>query len=73
MSAARPPILERQTTWAAWELGRAARRAVVDRITGGRVLRRPSGDPRKDLLLRELNEGERGQPFAELEDSPRAD
>jgi hypothetical protein len=61
-----PPILERTTTWEEWERGRAARRAVCERITGGRPLRRLSGDPRKDALLRRLNNGARGLPFAPL-------
>ena len=64
------PILERQTTWDEWERGRAARRAVCDRITGGRELRRASGDPRKDAQLRRLNNGARGLPFVEFDSQP---
>ena len=63
MNDGRPPILERATTWEEWERGRAARRALCDRINGGRELRRPAGDPRKDALLRRLNNGARGLPF----------
>jgi len=62
-----PPRLERITTWEEWERGRAARRAACDRITGGRILRRESGDPRKDALLRRLNNGERGGRYAEFD------
>jgi hypothetical protein len=58
--------LERKTTWEEWERGRAARRAACDRVTGGRELRRPAGDPRKDALLRAINNGERGLPFPPL-------
>lgn len=50
-------------TWEEWERGRAARRALSRRITGGKILRRKEGDPRKDRLLRALNGGERGLPF----------
>lgn len=66
MSAEQTPRLERATTWQEWERGRAARRAVCDRVTAGRELRRPAGDPRKDALLRRINGGERGRTFAEL-------
>lgn len=43
------PVLRRVTTWEEWETGRAARRALAVRITGGKILRRVSGNPRKDL------------------------
>lgn len=66
MSADNPTPLQRATTWEEWERGRAARRAACDRISGGGELRRLSGDPRKDVLLRQLNRGERGLPFAEF-------
>lgn len=66
MSAKKPGRLERVTTWEEWERGRAARRAICDRITGGRELRRLSGDPRKDELLRQLNSGARGLPFGPI-------
>jgi len=70
MSAEKPVRLERVTTWEEWERGRAARRALCDRITGGRELRRLSGDPRKDELLRRLYAGARGLPFGPIK--PRA-
>jgi len=70
MSAEKPVRLERATTWQEWERGRAARRAICDRITAGRELRRLSGDPRKDELLRRLNSGERGLRFGPI--APRA-
>jgi len=66
MSAERPVRLERTTTWEEWERGRAARRAMCDRITAGRELRRLSGDPRKDELLRALNSGGRGPRFGRI-------
>ena len=63
-----PGQLPRVATWEEWERGRAARRALSLRVTGGKILRRASsGDPRKDALLRELNHGERGMPFLPLE------
>ena len=55
--------LPRVATWEEWESGRAARRALSRQISGGKLLRRPSGDPRKDACLRRLNNGERGLPF----------
>ena len=58
-------MLTRIISWEDWEKGRAARRAVVVKATGKTELRRPSGDPRKDALLRKLNNGERGMPFEE--------
>jgi hypothetical protein len=58
--------LPRKTTWQEWERGRAARRALAMRITGGKILRRASGHPRKDRLLRQLYDGERGLPFLPL-------
>jgi len=70
MSAKKPAKLERATTWEEWERGRAARRTICDRITAGRELRRHSGDPRKDELLRRLNSGERGPRFGPI--APRA-
>ena len=70
MSAEKPVKLERVTTWEEWERGRAARRTICDRITAGRELRRLSGDPRKDELLRQLNSGERGPQFGPM--APRA-
>ena len=70
MKAPSPPRLERVTTWDEWERGRAARRVVCERITGGRELRRPTGDPRKDALLRGLNDGRRGLPFKPLPPNP---
>jgi hypothetical protein len=56
-------MLRRVTTWDEWEAGRAARRALAMQITGGNMLRRISGDPRKDALRRRLNRGDRGLPF----------
>lgn len=56
-------MLTRTISWEDWEKGRAARRAVVVRAIGDIELRRPAGDPRKDALLRKLNNGERGMPF----------
>jgi len=56
-------MLRRVTTWDEWEAGRAARRALAIQITGGNILRRISGNPRKDAMLRRLNRGERGLPF----------
>jgi len=70
MSAEKPVRLERATTWEEWERGRASRRAICDRITAGRELRRFSGDPRKDELLRRLNSGGRGLRFGPI--APRA-
>jgi hypothetical protein len=58
-----PPPLPRAASWADWEKGRAARRELCRRLTGGKILRRERGDPRKDRLLRALNKGERGLPF----------
>ena len=55
--------LPRVATWEEWERGRPARRALSRRISGGKILRRERGDLRKDRLLRELNNGERGLPF----------
>jgi len=40
-----------------------ARRALAMQITGGKILRRARGKPRKDILLGALNRGERGLPF----------
>jgi cytochrome P450 len=57
------PLLKRVATWEEWEQGRAARRVIAERITGGKTLRRKAGDPRKDALLRRLYAGERGMPF----------
>lgn len=56
--------LPRVATWEEWECGRAARRALSRRISGGKTLRRKEGNPRQDRLLRKLNSGERGLPFA---------
>lgn len=64
--------LPRIATWEEWEAGRAARRALCDRLTGGRELRRISGDPRKDRLLRTLNAGQRGRPFAPWDSPPES-
>jgi hypothetical protein len=36
------------------------------KISGGKILRRASGNPRKDALLRDLNRGERGLPFTPM-------
>jgi len=66
MSAEKPVRLERATTWEEWERGRVARRAICDRITAGRELRRLSGDPRKDELLRRLNFDGRGLRFGPI-------
>jgi len=57
------PRLPRVVSWEEWEAGRAARRAAAMRITGGKILRRVAGNPRKDRLLRRLYQGERGLPF----------
>ena len=54
-----------------WEKGRAWRRPICDMITGGRELRRKEGDPEKDKILRKLNDGERGLPFASSEELQR--
>ena len=61
----RPLPLPRVTTWEEWERGRPARRALSRRLSGGKILRRERGNPRKDRLLRALNNGERGQPFTD--------
>jgi hypothetical protein len=61
--SSRTSPLPRVATWDEWECGRAARRELSRRISGGRVLRRNRGNPRKDRLLRALNGGERGLPF----------
>lgn len=58
-----PATLPRVASWEEWENGRAARRELSRRITGGKTLRRKRGDPRKDRLLRALNRGARGLPF----------
>lgn len=58
--------LPRATTWEEWERGRAARRAIALRVTGGKELRRRSGNPRKDRLLGRLYRGQRGLPFARI-------
>ncbi len=55
--------LPRVAGWEEWERGRAARRELSRQLTGGKFLRRAVGNPRKDRLLRALNEGERGMPF----------
>lgn len=55
--------LKRSVTWEEWEAGRAARRAFAKQITEGKPLRRVAGNPRKDVLLRRFNRGERGLPF----------
>lgn len=52
--------LPRVATLEEWERGRPARRALSRRISGGKILRRTRGNPRKDRLFRELNNGERG-------------
>jgi hypothetical protein len=57
------PILRRVCTWEEWEAGREARRKLARQISGGKVLRRRSGKPAKDELLRRLNNGQRGLPF----------
>jgi hypothetical protein len=54
--------LPRIATWEEWEQGRAARRALSRKIAGGKPLRRAFGNPRKDKVLRALNNGERGMP-----------
>lgn len=59
--------LPRVATLEQWEAGRAARRALSMQITGGRPLRRKAGDPRKDVLLRQLFAGERGLPFGPIQ------
>jgi hypothetical protein len=56
--------LPRTASWDEWERGRNARRALSRQITGGTPLRRKRGNPRKDPLLRALNDGERGMPLA---------
>jgi hypothetical protein len=63
LPSSRIATLRRVTTWDEWEAGRAARRALAMQITGGNILRRSSGNPRKDALLRRLNRGDRGLPF----------
>ncbi len=55
--------LPRTASWEEWEQGRAARRALSRKIAGGKPLRRAFGNPRKDKVLRALNNGERGMPF----------
>lgn len=61
------PVLTRKISVEDWERGRAARRALSDWVNQGQPLRRAAGDPRKDVLLRQLNNGERGMPFGPLE------
>lgn len=63
ISIAKGSTLPRAATWAQWEAGRASRRALSMQITGGKILRRAAGTPRKDAMLRALNNGERGLPF----------
>ncbi len=63
MNPDEPKTLPRSCTWEEWEAGRPARRALAQKITGGKILRRAAGNPRKDALLRKLNNGERGLPF----------
>ncbi len=65
-SSSEVQILARTCTWAEWEAGRAARRALALTITGGKILRRRAGNPGKDILLRRLNRGERGLPFRSM-------
>ena len=60
------PILTYKTTWEDWEKGRAYRRALAKRVVKNAPLRRESGDPIKDRILRELNDGQRGMPFAQF-------
>ena len=55
--------LPRAATWEQWESGRSARRELSRQLSGGKILRRKEGDPRKDRFLRTLNKGERGLPF----------
>ena len=62
--------LPRVATVEQWLAGRAGRRKLCERFNGNRPLRRIEGDPRKDRVLRQLNDGERGARFittAELE------
>ncbi len=59
------PSLPRIATWEDWEAGRAARRALSSTLTAGQPLRRAAGNPRKDRLLRLLNQGQRGLPWAD--------
>ena len=64
--------LPRVATMEQWQAGRAGRRKLCERFNGDRGLRRATGDPRKDTIMRQLNDGERGGPFAtiaELEQS----
>jgi hypothetical protein len=63
----RPPILTRKISWKEWEKGRTYRRAIALEAAGGVELRRKKGDPRKDAILRRLNNGKRGMPFRKLE------
>ena len=58
--------LPRSATWEEWQRGRAARRTLAMRLTGGKTLRREAGNPRKDAFLRSMNGGQRGQPFTTL-------
>ena len=60
--------LPRVATVAQWQAGRAYRRWLAMRVNGPEPLRRATGDPRKDAVLRQLNEGERGTRFATLEE-----
>ena len=59
--------LSRTVTVEEWEAGRAPRRTLSMQVTGGQPLRRKTGDPRKDALLRRLFAGERGLPFGPIQ------
>jgi hypothetical protein len=63
--------LPRVATVEEWHAGRAFRRLLAMRVNGSEPIRRPQGDPRKDAVLRELNDGERGMPFATVQELRR--
>ena len=57
------PVLGYEISWEDWEKGRSLRRTIALRATGDTALRRANGDPRKDTILRRLNNGERGMEW----------
>jgi hypothetical protein len=61
------PVLGYKISRDDWEKGRATRRAISRAAVDKAPLRRTEGDPRKDAILRSLNNGERGMPFTDLQ------
>jgi len=57
MPAERKPALKTRWTWEEWKAGRAALRAVTDKVHPGSIRRKSSSSDRR---LREAFAGERG-------------